>query len=100
MNYEITKREHPHFTFETYRKHFLGLEALRTRFQREDRESRYFSGFRWQKSSRDHIIRSVRDYNMHLEYLYYNAVKHGLVANPEDWSWMWVEGMPEPRFVR
>ncbi|MBI3365048.1 MAG: transposase, partial [Ignavibacteriae bacterium] len=52
--------------------------------------------FRWQKSFRDHIIRSEEDFHKHLNYIYGNAVKHELASEPEDWKWMWVMGMDEP----
>jgi len=40
-------------------------------------------------SFKDHTIRDDRDY--------YNAVKHGLAANPWDWPYMWIEGMKWPK---
>ena len=59
-------------------------------------ESHGIPRFRWQKSFRDHIIRSEEDFHKHLNYIYGNAVKHQLVNEPEDWKWMWVMGMPGP----
>ena len=56
-----------------------------------------FPDFAWQSRFHDHIIRNERDYFNHLNYIYYNAVKHGLVRYPEDWPFMWIEGMPESR---
>ena len=49
---------------------------------------------RWQKSFHDHIIRNEHDFHAHLNYIWCNAVKHGFVRKPEDWRWMWVQGMP------
>jgi REP element-mobilizing transposase RayT len=47
--------------------------------------------FKWQKSFRDHVIRDQEDFNHHLEYIVYNAVKHQLVQEPEQWQWVWSE---------
>lgn len=98
-NYQITRQVHPHLPYETYKRHFMILEALRLRFHQEHGTAADFPKFRWLKSSRDHIIRNLRDYDKHLEYIYYNAVKHKLVEDPEDWPWIWVEGMPDPSFL-
>lgn len=52
--------------------------------------------FVWQKSFRDHLIRDEDDYLNHLEYIYNNAVKHGMVGKPEQYPWMWIGGMKSP----
>ena len=52
--------------------------------------------FRWQSSFRDHMIRNEDDYLNHLEYIYNNAVKHGLVKDAEEFPWMWIAGMKPP----
>jgi REP element-mobilizing transposase RayT len=49
--------------------------------------------FKWQKSFRDHIIRDDNDFSNHLDYVFNNALKHGLVKESEEWTWMWVESM-------
>ncbi len=49
--------------------------------------------FKWQKSFRDHIIRGDNDFTKHLEYIFNNALKHGLVRESEEWKWMQVETM-------
>ena len=41
----------------------------------------------WQQRFFEHTIRSVRDYQMHLDYIHVNPVKHGLVERPVDWQW-------------
>ena len=35
----------------------------------------------------DTCLRSDNDYAAHLAYIYWNAVKHGIVARPEDHRW-------------
>ena len=97
-NYEITKRDHPHLHFDTYATHFRGIEKLRKQFVRKHGKNHSFPRFRWQPSFRDHMIRDERDYLHHLEYIHGNALKHGLVNNPEDYLYMWVEGMLERIF--
>ena len=52
--------------------------------------------FQWQSSFRDHLIRDEEDHLNHLEYVYNNAVKHGLVKSPEEYPWMWIVGMKKP----
>lgn len=42
--------------------------------------------FKWQKSFRDHVIRSDKDHSNHLEYIFNNALKHGLIEKPEKWK--------------
>jgi len=98
MNFELTKKDHPHLPFEIYARHWSSLESLRRRY---DTVPQHINPrlFRWQKSFRDHIIRNGRDFDNHLDYIYNNAVKHGLADEPEHWPWMWVHGMPAPYLV-
>ncbi|MGA2623043.1 MAG: transposase [Bacteroidota bacterium] len=97
-NYELTRKRHPHLSFETYKEHFVSLEKMRHRFLHEfpDYQSQRFQ---WQSSFRDHIIRSEKDFQEHLNYIYGNAVEHGLAEEPEQWRWMWIAGMPLPGFI-
>jgi putative transposase len=39
----------------------------------------------WQRRYWEHLIRDERDYVHHIDYCWFNPVKHGLVANVEDW---------------
>ena len=39
----------------------------------------------WQRRYWEHLIRDERDLDCHIDYCWYNPVKHGLVANVEDW---------------
>jgi putative transposase len=39
----------------------------------------------WQRRYWEHMIRDERDYSRHIDYCWLNPVKHGLVANVEDW---------------
>ncbi len=39
----------------------------------------------WQRRFWEHLIRSDIDYARHVEYCYYNPVKHGYVASVRDW---------------
>ena len=41
----------------------------------------------WQKRFFEHTIRNEKDLAMTLEYMANNPVKHGLVANREDWKY-------------
>jgi putative transposase len=39
----------------------------------------------WQRRFWEHTVQDEDDLRRHLEYLYFNPVKHGLVANVTDW---------------
>ena len=39
----------------------------------------------WQRRFWEHLIRDERDYASHVEYCYFNPVKHGLVTRVRDW---------------
>ncbi len=39
----------------------------------------------WQRRYWEHMIRDERDYRAHVEYCWWNPVKHGLVEHPADW---------------
>jgi putative transposase len=39
----------------------------------------------WQRRYWEHLIRDERDYQTHIDYCWFNPVKHGHVAKVEDW---------------
>ena len=39
----------------------------------------------WQRRYWEHTIRDDDDYTAHMDYIHFNPVKHGLVANTADW---------------
>ena len=39
----------------------------------------------WQRRYWEHLIADERDWDRHVEYCYFNPVKHGLVERVEDW---------------
>ena len=39
----------------------------------------------WQRRFWEHHIRNDEDFAAHMRYCWFNPVKHGLVAQPEDW---------------
>ncbi len=39
----------------------------------------------WQRRFWEHTIQDEKDYRVHMEYIHYNPVKHGLVVAPKDW---------------
>lgn len=41
----------------------------------------------WQRRYWEHMIRDVRDYEQHINYIHFNPVKHGYVHNPSDWKY-------------
>lgn len=41
----------------------------------------------WQRRYWEHVIRDERDYAIHMDYVHFNPVRHGLVANVSDWPY-------------
>ena len=41
----------------------------------------------WQRRFWEHTIRDDDDLYEHIDYIHFNPVKHGLVADPLDWKW-------------
>jgi putative transposase len=60
-------------------------KALPTRERRSAvRQTRNERGI-WQRRFWEHLIRDDADYARHVEYCYFNPVKHGLVRRVQDW---------------
>ena len=59
-----------------------GKSALLTGSRIRHRESTI-----WQKRYWEHQIRDERDLQVHLDYIHYNPVKHGLVKSPGQWPY-------------
>jgi len=51
--------------------------------------SRYTKGYKsiWQKRFYEHTIRNERDYQVRLDYIHYNPIKHNLVKKAKDWEY-------------
>ena len=41
----------------------------------------------WQRRFWEHTIRDARDYAIHMDYVHFNPVKHGLVEHAADWPY-------------
>ena len=41
----------------------------------------------WQRRYWEHTIRDDQDYAVHMDYIHFNPVKHGLAAHPVDWPY-------------
>lgn len=52
------------------------------------------SGRLWQYEYYDNVIRSRKHFDRVVQYIRRNPVAEGLVAEPEEWPWLWVR--PEP----
>jgi REP element-mobilizing transposase RayT len=94
---EAMRSAHPDLDPETLERHFQLILDLRAKYLRESRSEFRDLTFRWQKSFYDHVIRGQQDFLQHLDYIFGNAVKHGLARAAEDWQWMWVYGTDEPK---
>ncbi|MFO7604432.1 MAG: transposase [Gammaproteobacteria bacterium] len=53
------------------------------------KQSRKLKGERgiWQRRYWEHLIRDERDYEMHINYIHYNPVKHGYAKQAVDWPY-------------
>jgi len=49
-------------------------------------------GALWQDESFDHVLRCNESFDEKLDYIRQNPVRRGLVARPEDYPWLWIEG--------
>ncbi|MBW8457723.1 MAG: transposase [Thiobacillus sp.] len=47
-------------------------------------KTRHESGF-WQRRFWEHLIRDDNDFARHMDYIHFNAVKHGHAGRPADW---------------
>ena len=69
------------------------LRHIKGRFSRSLEKSEWLSSVReergergiWQRRFWEHYIRDDADFRNHIDYCYYNPVKHGLVENIADW---------------
>ena len=57
-------------------------EAWLTASKKKHRESTV-----WQRRFWEHQIRDQQDFNHHINYIHYNAVKHGLCDRPVEWPY-------------
>ena len=55
-----------------------------------DQSAACISGPVWEEESFDHVLRSDESLKEKCEYIWQNAVKAGLVKNPESYRWVWV----------
>jgi putative transposase len=70
-------------------------QAIKTAFSKRIPEGEFRSASRdgrgergiWQRRFWEHTIRDDRDYAGHVDYVHFNPVKHGLVANAADWRY-------------
>lgn len=44
----------------------------------------------WQRRYWEHAITSLEDYNLHLDYILYNPIKHGYVNDLDDWRYSYI----------
>lgn len=66
-----------HFT-----RHWVEGKDILTTASRQSKGERAV----WQRRYWEHLIRDDRDWQQHVEYIYYNPVKHGLVRAPVEWK--------------
>jgi len=62
------------------------IKYLRTSLDIKSRNSKK-EAIIWQRRFWEHQIRDEKDFNLHMDYIHYNAVKHGLTKSPKDWCY-------------
>lgn len=50
-----------------------------------DSKRKHREGTVWQRRYWEHLDRDDRDFEAHMDYIHFNAVKHGLVSRVSDW---------------
>ena len=67
---------------------------IKTQFARNVRKlgvdipkNRYGENVLWQRRFWEHVIRDNKDYEKHVDYIHYNAVKHKIVDKVSDWPY-------------
>ena len=58
---------------------------IKTGFSRALAERRKGGRSIWQRGYWEHTIRDDRDYSARMDYIHFNPVKHGFVADPANW---------------
>ena len=61
------------------------LPAHVKRTNNQSRQGKSETGV-WQRRYWEHTLQNEIDYNRHMDYIHYNAVKHGYAENPADWK--------------
>ena len=64
----------------------IGAKYFREEFQTERRAQKQ-QGTIWQQRFWEHLIRDDDDFAVHMDYLHFNPVKHGLVKTVNEWPW-------------
>jgi putative transposase len=49
----------------------------------------------WQRRFWEHVIRSEKDFNRHVDYIHYNPVKHGYCLDVVDWPFSSYHRLPK-----
>ena len=62
------------------------MQQVKLSFSKRYRQSTGHSGSVWQRRFWDHVIRNQTDFNNHIDYIHYNAVKHGYASSPFEWE--------------
>ena len=69
-------------------KHDDKIKQYQNQFvQKHGQDQFQFPKFQWQKSFYDHYIRSQKDLDYHLEYIWRNPEKHGIINNYENYKY-------------
>lgn len=79
--------DYPHIvkTIKTYFSRHCSPEYYQHLFQSQ---SQIDNGYKpiWQRRYYEHTIRDEKDFNVHMDYIHFNPVKHGLVNKANDWE--------------
>ena len=78
-----------HFSKHLDSKYYAHMEQSESRSKRGSKPI-------WQKRFYEHTIRNEKDFNLCLNYIYGNPVKHGYVENIKDWKYSSYKNVCKP----
>jgi len=79
--------EYPHIlrTIKTYFSRHCEPKYYQHLFQSQSQKEQRYKPV-WQRRYYEHTIRDEKDFNIHMDYIHFNPVKHGLVERAKDWE--------------
>ena len=65
------------------------MHSLKSRFTRAFKKKKNITDHLnlWQRRFWEHQLRDEHDLQMHVDYIHFNPVKHGLTERPDQWPW-------------
>jgi putative transposase len=90
MNAYVIMDDHFHWLIKPGEHHFSSImQSVKPRFVHRYKKAidQKNNATLWQRRFWDHVIRNSEDLHRHMDYIYYNPVKHRYVLKPLDYKW-------------